>query len=129
MVKFLIKKILKEVETIDLKPEITEFLLTNYPLIVGVSFSSPYVIGLFDFDEESGRRETIYRTSIYITLDPKKILDNENTEQKLLDRYDYDPKKYISDIRKSLKRYFNIDVFEYGSKWDLRGYVLDIKQI
>jgi hypothetical protein len=56
MVKFLIKKILKEVETIDLKPEIKEFLLTNYPLIIGVSFSSSYVIGLSPtFDEELGR--------------------------------------------------------------------------
>jgi len=39
-----------------LKPEIKEFLLTNYPLIIGVSFSSPYVIGLGStFDEELGR--------------------------------------------------------------------------
>jgi len=56
LVKFIIKKILKEVETIYLKPEIKEFLLTNYPLIIGVSFSSPYVIGLGStFDEELGR--------------------------------------------------------------------------
>jgi hypothetical protein len=127
-----IKKILSEETTSDLKNDIESFLLDNFPLIVTLSFSSPYVVGLgSSFDEETGKMKTIYRTSIYITLDPRKILEGSegfDPMNKFI-RYDYDPKSYIREIRKALKNYFGIDVFDYGSKWEVRGYTLEIEAI
>jgi hypothetical protein len=127
-----IKKILTEETTSDLKNDIESFLLDNFPLIVTLSFSSPYVVGLgSSFDEETGKMVTIYRTSIYITLDPRKILEGSEGFDPLdkFIRFEYDPKLYMNNIKKSLKKYFNIDVFEYGSKWEVRGYVLGLDTI
>jgi hypothetical protein len=35
----------------------------------------------------------------------------------------------MREIKKALKNYFGIDVFDYGSKWEVRGYTLEIEAI
>ena len=94
---------------------IKDFLMKHFKEVTDVKFVKVNVrLGSDDRD--------IVRNQIRILITPEYILDGNFD-----DRVYFSQVGFHKEICDSLNNMFNLDLYEYGSEWGVRLYVLDVR--